>query len=205
MFKNLKRKVYITKKELKYFGMVYKKATNLDKLYLLPKIYDFSGRKDQLYQIFGNSLKNFLEFLHHVLKSVMKQNRSYFKESNGFIKELKEIKEIPEDVIMVAIDAICFCPSILERWMIKQTKNLILRISLKWQNLFWKATTLNLMVKLNNNFPRLILVPSWSLHTLVYFWIKLKLNFSSHKYTTVVMILVHRRHLFYLDSRSRKA
>ena len=136
LFKNLKRKVYITKKELKYFGMMYKKATNLDKLYLLPKIYDFPGRKDQLYQIFGNSLKNFLEFLHHVLKSVMKQNRSYFKESNGFIKELKEIKEIPEDVIMVAIDAICFCPGILERWMIKQTKNLILRILLKWQNLF---------------------------------------------------------------------
>ena len=32
-------------------------------------------------------------------------------------------------------------------------KKMVLRTLLKWQNLFWIITTLNLMVKLNNNFP----------------------------------------------------
>ena len=31
-------------------------------------------------------------------------------------------------------------------------KKMVLKTLLKWQNLFWKITTLNLMVKLNNNF-----------------------------------------------------
>ena len=37
MFKNLRRKGIISEKELKYFSFEYKKATNLGKLYLLPK------------------------------------------------------------------------------------------------------------------------------------------------------------------------
>ena len=39
MFKNLGRKDVILEKELKYFFFEYKKATNLGKLYLLPKIH----------------------------------------------------------------------------------------------------------------------------------------------------------------------
>ena len=39
------------------------------------------------------------------------------------------------------------------------------------------------MVKLKKNFLGLPLVPSLRLHTLVYLWINLKLNFLSHKYT----------------------
>ena len=38
IFKNLKRKGKITEKELKYFIVNHKKATNLGKIYLLPKI-----------------------------------------------------------------------------------------------------------------------------------------------------------------------
>ena len=39
LFRNLKTKGSITEKELKYFPIEFKKATNLGKLYLLPKIH----------------------------------------------------------------------------------------------------------------------------------------------------------------------
>ena len=39
LFGNLKTKGSITEKELKYFTVEFKKATNLGKLYLLPKIH----------------------------------------------------------------------------------------------------------------------------------------------------------------------
>ena len=38
-FKNLKMKVHITEKELKYFSYEFKKSCNLGKLYVLPKIH----------------------------------------------------------------------------------------------------------------------------------------------------------------------
>ena len=39
MFSSLRRKGFITEKQLKYFTYEYKKATNFGKLYLLPKIH----------------------------------------------------------------------------------------------------------------------------------------------------------------------
>ena len=48
IFKGLKQKGKITEKQLKYFTIEYKKATNLEKIYLLPKIHkrlcDVPGR-----------------------------------------------------------------------------------------------------------------------------------------------------------------
>ena len=47
-FRGLKTKGFITEKELKYFTYEYKKACNLGKMYLLPKIHkrlsDVPGR-----------------------------------------------------------------------------------------------------------------------------------------------------------------
>ena len=47
-FRGLQTKGFITEKELEYFRYVYKKADNLGKTYLLPKIYkmlsDIPGR-----------------------------------------------------------------------------------------------------------------------------------------------------------------
>ena len=62
---------------------------------------------------------------------------------------------------MVAADVVGLYPSIphdvglevLRRTLDDRVnKKMILRILLKWQNLFCKTTVLNLMVKLNNNF-----------------------------------------------------
>ena len=93
-FKNLKKKGSITEKELKYFSVEFKKATNLGKLYLLPKIhkrlFDVPGRP--VISNCGTHTEKVSEFLDHVLKPVMQQSRSYIKDSNYFIKKLKEIK-----------------------------------------------------------------------------------------------------------------
>ena len=39
MFSSLKKRGYITEKQLKYFFYEYRKATNVGKLYFLPKIH----------------------------------------------------------------------------------------------------------------------------------------------------------------------
>ena len=39
MFSSLKRRDYLTEKQMKYFTYEFKKATNFGKLYLLPKIH----------------------------------------------------------------------------------------------------------------------------------------------------------------------
>ena len=91
----------------------------------------------------------------------MQQKGSYIKDSGDFIKKFKKIKEVANDAIMVTADVFGLYPIIrhdvgleaLRKTLDEQVnKKMVLRTLLKWQNLFWKITTLNLMVKLNNNF-----------------------------------------------------
>ena len=126
----------------------------------------------------------------------MQQSRSCIKDSNDFINKLKEIKEVPKDTIMVTADVVGLYPSIphnvgleaLRRTLNDRvnkkigTEDLIKMAEFVLKNN--KTTTMNLMVKLNNNFLRLPSVRSLRLHALVYLWIKLKLNFLGHKYTS---------------------
>ena len=48
MFSNLKRRGFLTEKQMKYFTYEFKKATNFGELYLLPRIHkrllDIPGR-----------------------------------------------------------------------------------------------------------------------------------------------------------------
>ena len=60
----------------------------------------------------GTPTEKVSEFLDHVLKPIMQQSRSYIKDSNEFIKKLKEIKEVPKDAIMVTAVVVGLCPSI---------------------------------------------------------------------------------------------
>ena len=91
----------------------------------------------------------------------MQQKGSYIKDSGDFIKKLKKIKEVANDAIMVTADVFRLYPIVrhnvgleaLRKTLDERVnKKMVLRTLLKWQNLFWKITTLNLMVKLNNNF-----------------------------------------------------
>ena len=86
----------------------------LGKLYLLPKIhkhlFDVPGRP--VVSNCGTPTEKVSEFLDHVLKPVVQQSRSYIKDSNNFIKKLKEIKEDPKDAVMVTADVIVLYPNI---------------------------------------------------------------------------------------------
>ena len=52
------------------------------------------------------------EFSDHVLKTVMKQSRSYIIDSGDLIKQFKEIKEVPKDFIMVTAEVVGLYPNI---------------------------------------------------------------------------------------------
>ena len=91
----------------------------------------------------------------------MQQKGSYIKDSGDFIKKFKKIKEVANDAIMVTADVFGLYPIIHHDFGLEAlrktldervNKKMVLWTLLKWQNLFWKITTLNLMVKLNNNF-----------------------------------------------------
>ena len=92
LFKNLKKKGCIAVKELEYFSIEFKKATNLGKTYQLPKIHKslFDVPRRPVISNCGTSRENVSEFLDHVLKPVMQQSRPYIKDYCDFIKKLKE-------------------------------------------------------------------------------------------------------------------
>ena len=108
MFKNLRRKGVISEKELKYFTFEYKKATNLGKLYLLPKIHKRLKNVPGRPVIFncGTPTEKVSEFLDHHLKSVMQNGWSYIKDSGDFLKKIRNIGNIPENAILVTAEVV---------------------------------------------------------------------------------------------------
>ena len=111
LFRNLKT---ITEKEFKYFTIEFKKATNLGKLYLLPKIHkrleNVPGRP--VISNCGTPTEKVSEFLDSQLKPVMQSSRSYIKDSGDFIKKIKNIGTIPKDSILVTADVVGLYSSI---------------------------------------------------------------------------------------------
>ena len=152
-----------TEKKHKYFSDEFKNITNLGKLNLRPKIHKhlFDVPERPVLSNCGTATEKVSELLDHVLKAVMQQKGSYIKDSGDFIKKLKKIKEVANDAIMVTADVFGLYTIIrhdvgleaLQKTLDERVnKKTVLRTLLKWQNLFWKITTLTLMVKLNNNF-----------------------------------------------------
>ena len=115
LLSSLQKKGCITEKELRYFSIEFKKATNLGKLYLLPKIHKrlFGIPGQPVILNCGSPTEKVLEFLFHVLKPVMQQSRSYIKDSSDFIKNIKEMKDVPKVALMATADVVGLYPSIL--------------------------------------------------------------------------------------------
>ena len=108
MFLNLKRKVSLSEKEMKYFVYGYKNAGNLGKLCFLPKtnkrLSNVPGRP-----VISNCetpTEEASEFLNYHLKPVMQKSWSYIKVSGDFIEKIKRIGNIPEDAILVTADVV---------------------------------------------------------------------------------------------------
>ena len=115
LFRNLKNKGGTTEKELKYFTINFKKATNLGKMYLLPNIHK------RLFEVPGRPVisncstptENVFEFLDSELKLVIQEGWSYIKDFDDFVKKHKNIDHIPQDTIIVTADVVGQYPSIL--------------------------------------------------------------------------------------------
>ena len=141
MFSSLRRKGFITEKQLKYFTYEYIKATNFGKLYLIPKIH-----KD------------------HHLKRVMQKGWSYIKDSGHFIKKINNLDLIPENAILVTADVVGLYPRIphevgfralREALNKRDEKTILTEELLKMADLCLKPIILNLVIKLNNKYPEL--------------------------------------------------
>ena len=82
-------------------------------MYLLPKIHndvDVPGRP--VIPNCGTPTEKASEFLDNQLKEVMKNEWSYIKDSNDFIKKIKHLKNIPDNAILVTADVVGLYPSI---------------------------------------------------------------------------------------------
>ena len=112
-FKELKRKGCISEKTLKYFTYEFKNSTNLEKLYLLPKLHkrleNVPGRP--VISNCGTPTEKVLEFLDFHLKSVMQNGASYVRDSNDFKNKIKNVK-IPNNALLVTADVVGLYPSI---------------------------------------------------------------------------------------------
>ena len=106
MFSNLRRKNVITENENNYFRFNFKKATNLGKLYLLPKIHKslckVPGRP--VTSNCGTPTEKVSEFLDHHLQPIMKQGESYNRDTGDFLAKLKAAGEVPQGAILVAVE-----------------------------------------------------------------------------------------------------
>ena len=127
MFKNLRRKGVILEKELKYFSFEYKKATNLGKLYLLPKIHkrlkNVPGRP-----VISNCrtpTEKVSEFHDHHLNPVMQSCWSCIKDSGDSLKKISNVGNIPENAILVTADVIGMYPNIPHNAGLKALNNVL--------------------------------------------------------------------------------
>ena len=114
IFSRLCSRKLISEKDLKYFTYSFKKATNLGKLYFLPKIHkrlsSVPGRP--VISNCGTPTEKISEFLDHVLKPVMQESWSYIKDSWDFLKKVKHLGPIPDGAILVTADVVGLYPSI---------------------------------------------------------------------------------------------
>ena len=114
IFEELKKKTVITEKEKNYFKFNFKKATNVGKLYLLPKIHKRLSNVPGHPINFncGISTEKFSEFLDHYMQPVVKERKLYIKDTPDFLDKLKDLGEIPEGAILVTADVVGLYPSI---------------------------------------------------------------------------------------------
>ena len=96
------------------------------------------------------------EFLDNQLKTVMRECMSYIKDSNNFIHKIRDLKDIPNNTLLVTADVVGLCPSIphetgmqalkevLEKRKDKKISTIRQMISSKWQHFLLKTTILNL-------------------------------------------------------------
>ena len=109
---------------MKYFTYEYKKACNLGKLYLLPKIYKrlFNVPGRPVISNCGRPTEKFSEFLDHHRKPVMQKGLSYIRDSQHFLEKIKTIGSVPENAFLVTADVVGLYPRIPHQAGLKALK-----------------------------------------------------------------------------------
>ena len=96
--------------------IAHKKATNLGKMYLLPKIHKILFNVPSRPVILNCSLptEKLSEFLDSHLKGIIQESWSYTKDSNSndFINKTKNLKDISQEALLVTADVVGLYPSI---------------------------------------------------------------------------------------------
>ena len=97
-----------------YFTYEYKKAYNLGKLYMLPKIHKrlFNVPGRPVISNCGTPTEKVSEFLDHHLKPIMQSGISYIRDSQHFSEKIKTIGSVPENAILVTADVMSLYPNI---------------------------------------------------------------------------------------------
>ena len=117
---------------MKYFTYEYKKAYNLGKLYLLPKIhkrlFNMPGRP-----VISNcrTPTDISEFLDHHLKPIMQNGLPYIRDSQHFLEKIKTIGSVPENVILVSTDVVSLYPNIPHQAGLKALKEALEKTDIK--------------------------------------------------------------------------
>ena len=86
----------------------------LGRFYLLPKI------QKRLHNVVGRPVicnsgfftENISAFLEYHLKPLSQKVKSCIKDTNGFLKKLNELRDLPDDFILCTIDAVGLYPNI---------------------------------------------------------------------------------------------
>ena len=133
IFRSLKRKGSITDKQLKYFLYHYKNATNLGKLYLLPKIHKRLSNvpRRPVISNCGTPSERAPEFLDHHLKPVMQNGKSCIRDSSDFISKIKDLNNIPQGALLVTADVVGLYPSIPHDLGLKSLREVLEKRKLK--------------------------------------------------------------------------
>ena len=107
----IRRKGDISSNILDYFNIENPK---FGRSYLLLKIhkrmYDMSGKP--VISNCGFDTKNVSAFLDHQLKPIAMQVKSYIKDTNDFLKKLRDFPDLHQDSIICIIDVVGLYPSI---------------------------------------------------------------------------------------------
>ena len=94
--------IVITEKELKYLTYSFKNASDLGRIYILPKThkrkYNVPGRP--IICNCGTPMEKMSEILDHHLQPVIEGAKSYVKETNHFLKKPKELGKVPPNAIL---------------------------------------------------------------------------------------------------------
>ena len=192
MFLSLKREVSVSQKDVIINN--HKNASNLWKLYFLPKIHKRLSNVPGWLVISNcrTSTNNTSDFLDYHLKPLMERIWSYIEDSGDFTEKIKRISNIQDDVILIIADVVELYLSILHDLGLKALKEALgkkesVQISTsnlaKWLNLYVKIIIFILMERTSNNFLVLLYALNSHLHMHVHSWTKFNQNFWKFKIT----------------------